>query len=295
VDRRALITAAGALLALLAPAAPAHAAGLSFAYAGPPQVSTAGSYTSTITAVASVEGQLMIVVRGVGTTTVTDADDACSVDTDGAHCAVNALPDRPYTFDVSGTYTGMMVALSVGGSDASGPLQYAGETTYLTLPTEVPFPPVPPLPPIPFPPGSFGGFPDHQRDRVLLHTNRARAAHDLPVLAMNGPLTASAQGYADKLAADGAFTHSDGSKLTQRLSAAGYRYGWAGENLGLGQATAGAVVHAWMQSPDHRANMLNHRYTDIGIGVARRHDGQLVWCIDLGQPRTAQAPGRSVS
>ena len=46
----------------------------------------------------------------------------------------------------------------------------------------------------------------------------------------------------------------------------GISYRTAGENIAKGQATPQAVVNAWMNSSGHRANILNHSYTRIGVG-----------------------------
>ncbi len=123
-----------------------------------------------------------------------------------------------------------------------------------------------------------------RRSRVISFTNNERAMSGLGGLTSNPQLTLSAERYAQHLALDRAFSHTDGSTLAQRIEAAGYRYRVAGENLGMGQPTARTIVAAWMASPEHRSNMLDSRFTQIGVGVATRADGQIVWCIDLGMP-----------
>ena len=67
----------------------------------------------------------------------------------------------------------------------------------------------------------------------------------------------------------------DGSELTDRLTGVGYLGNpgsWiVGENIAWGEsylATPGAIVKAWMNSPPHRANILNGDYSDIGLGIA---------------------------
>lgn len=44
------------------------------------------------------------------------------------------------------------------------------------------------------------------------------------------------------------------------------KYRTAGENIAMGQRTPSEVVTAWMNSPGHRANILNSSYTRIGVG-----------------------------
>jgi len=125
-----------------------------------------------------------------------------------------------------------------------------------------------------------------QREQVRELTNQQRQDNgDLAPLSMNSKLQAAAQAYAEHLAADGQFSHTDGSQLGDRITAAGYQWSAVGENLGLGQRSPAEIVAGWMNSPGHRANMLNADYVDAGVGIATRPDGQIIWCLDLGTPR----------
>ena len=78
-------------------------------------------------------------------------------------------------------------------------------------------------------------------------------------------------------------------------TAAGYDYQAAAENLAVGLAADDVLIGAWMASPGHRHNILNKRYTDIGIGIARGlYRGQeTVYVVQLfGTPRRVSArPG----
>ena len=49
----------------------------------------------------------------------------------------------------------------------------------------------------------------------------------------------------------------------------GYDYSIAGENLAMGFKTSEGIVEAWMDSPTHRANILNPEYEDIGVGIVK--------------------------
>lgn len=58
----------------------------------------------------------------------------------------------------------------------------------------------------------------------------------------------------------------------EMMKAFGIRYRTAGENIAMGYRTPAAVVQGWMNSPGHRANILNASYTKIGVGyVASRN------------------------
>jgi len=84
----------------------------------------------------------------------------------------------------------------------------------------------------------------------------------------------------DQTAADVAFEHSrdmvlrgyfshdtpEGVTPAERLSAAGIRFSVAGENIAFGYLNADAVLQAWLDSPDHRANIEYPGFTHHGVG-----------------------------
>lgn len=116
------------------------------------------------------------------------------------------------------------------------------------------------------------------RAQILSLVNIERANTGLAPLAESEYLDASAQQYAMAMAQNDFFSHTgpDGSSSTDRIRLTGYLAPpcdcdwtfWTGENLGKGQRTADDVMRDWMNSPGHRANIMNANYTDIGIGYA---------------------------
>lgn len=62
-------------------------------------------------------------------------------------------------------------------------------------------------------------------------------------------------------------TGPDGSTMAERVEAAGCLWSVPGENAARGQADADAVMDAWMNSPGHRANILDRAFEEIGVGV----------------------------
>jgi len=74
-------------------------------------------------------------------------------------------------------------------------------------------------------------------------------------------------------------TNPDGQDPGDRMAAAGYRGSGWGENIAAGYDSAQKVVAAWMNSDGHRKNILNCRFTSIGIGY------------DAGQVRPDWGPG----
>ncbi|MBA3398727.1 MAG: CAP domain-containing protein [Acidimicrobiia bacterium] len=77
---------------------------------------------------------------------------------------------------------------------------------------------------------------------------------------------------------------SDGSDPGTRIRRQGHRYSTWGENVAAGYRTANDVMRGWMNSPGQRANILNGRFTDIGIGLATSADGTRYWTMVLARP-----------
>ena len=102
---------------------------------------------------------------------------------------------------------------------------------------------------------------------VLALVNAERAAAGLAPLTINPALNNAALRHAQDMAANGFFSHtgSDCSTPFVRIAEAGYGYSMSGENLASGFATAGDAVNAWMQSPGHRANIMQGGFTETGI------------------------------
>ncbi|QJW37980.1 CAP domain-containing protein [Cellulosimicrobium protaetiae] len=102
-------------------------------------------------------------------------------------------------------------------------------------------------------------------------TNAERAAAGCGPLVVDERLTAAAQLHSEDMLAQGYFDHTslDGRSPWDRAKAQGYTNPGA-ENIAKGQATAEDVVRAWMDSPGHRANILNCDLREIGIGYADR-------------------------
>jgi uncharacterized protein YkwD len=101
-------------------------------------------------------------------------------------------------------------------------------------------------------------------------------------------LEKSALAYAQDMARYGYMDHTgrDGSSPQQRISAAGYSWVEAGENLASGVMNADAVVDGWLHSPGHCANLMEPAYTEMGVAFAvNPHDeAGVYWALELGRP-----------
>ncbi|SFL56092.1 CAP domain-containing protein [Streptomyces pini] len=122
--------------------------------------------------------------------------------------------------------------------------------------------------------------------QVLALVNRERAAAGCRPVTADAQLTRAAEDYSDTMAASGVLSHTgpDGSTMAGRVEAAGYAWSNLGENIAQGQPDAASVMKAWMNSPGHRANILNCAFEELGVGV-HFGDGGPWWTQNFGTGR----------
>ena len=115
------------------------------------------------------------------------------------------------------------------------------------------------------------------RQEVLRLVNAERAKNGIAPLTMsNIQLDSAAQKRATELLTAYSHTRPDGRSCFTALDDYGVNYWTCGENIAYGynaNATPQAVVNGWMNSPGHRANILNANFTEIGIGYAQSNAG----------------------
>lgn len=94
-------------------------------------------------------------------------------------------------------------------------------------------------------------------------------------------LQAAAETQAQFLSRTGNFSHRGpgGSTVLRRVQRAGYDACLAAENIARGQPDIRTVVSTWMESPGHRANILNAQVSQYGFARAGS-----VWVLVLGRP-----------
>jgi uncharacterized protein YkwD len=120
------------------------------------------------------------------------------------------------------------------------------------------------------------------QSKVILETNLQRQQNgNLPALTENIKLNESALAKARDMFLNQYFEHVSPSGVSpgQLVQIHGYDYITTGENLILGNfSSEKEVVQAWMDSPGHRANILNNRYTEIGVAIIKGiYKGENVW------------------
>lgn len=117
---------------------------------------------------------------------------------------------------------------------------------------------------------------DRSEHALLCLINRERAHDGVRTLRANRCLARAAAGHASDMVRFRYFAHRsrDGGGFAARIMATGYatpRQRWVvGENLAWGAAPAGDpewVLHAWLRSPGHRANLLRGDFRDVGVAA----------------------------
>ena len=110
---------------------------------------------------------------------------------------------------------------------------------------------------------------------VLTDINAFRTEHNLAPLRLSAPLTASARMHSQEMAAKGYFAHEspDGAAFWKRIKAvypqSTFRFWSVGENLlwSSPDVTAAAALKLWLDSPEHRANLLAPAWREIGVSA----------------------------
>ncbi|GEM_PF-3259446 len=105
-------------------------------------------------------------------------------------------------------------------------------------------------------------------DEVFRLTNTERQKVGLMPLTLSLELIQAAQAHAVDMASNDYFSHTGLNGSTPGTRTAAFQYGssFVGENIAAGYSTPTDVVQGWMDSPGHRANILNMDYTEIGLG-----------------------------
>lgn len=104
---------------------------------------------------------------------------------------------------------------------------------------------------------------------LLAATNGERRASNLPQLALDDKLTEAAMLKAQDMFKQQYWAHTSpaGTAPWYWFGQVGYNYTYAGENLAKNFTSSEAVSAAWMASPEHRSNILDPHYTQVGFAV----------------------------
>jgi len=116
---------------------------------------------------------------------------------------------------------------------------------------------------------------------VIQWTNTQREKYGLPPLKESLELDASAEIKAQDMFLNQYFAHNSpsGEGVGNLAGEVGYEFIAIGENLAMGNFKDDeTLVQSWMDSPGHRANILNEKYTEIGVAVMKdEYEGRITW------------------
>ncbi len=135
------------------------------------------------------------------------------------------------------------------------------------------------------------------RSGLLSGTNTQRANNGASALGINSQLNSAAQAKANDMVARDYWSHKtpDGQDPWIFIDAQGYSYQKAGENLAYGFANSQDTIIGWMNSPSHKANLLDTVFTEVGFGFANSSNfvgtgEETVVVAMYAKPTSAPAP-----
>lgn len=115
--------------------------------------------------------------------------------------------------------------------------------------------------------------PEQIKTEIIKLINNERVKMGLQILKESPLLNKSAQLKANDMVKNKYYTHisPNGTTPWYFFHMAGYNYKYAAENLSEGYYSTQATVNAWMNSPEHRENILSPRYTETGVGMTEEY------------------------
>ena len=126
--------------------------------------------------------------------------------------------------------------------------------------------------------------PDHEEDQnssfesqVIRLVNEEREKLGLSALVLDEKVANAALVRAKETELSFSHTRPNGSSFSTALTEQGVSFRGAGENIAWGQRSPEEVMNAWMNSPGHRANILNENFTTIGVGYYVNSNGTGYW------------------
>ncbi len=115
--------------------------------------------------------------------------------------------------------------------------------------------------------------------QVLELTNEERERQGLKPLKWDDSLAELAKQHCEDMIERGFAAHNnpDGKSPFDRMKDAGISYKYAGENIAAGAASPALAVRSWMESDEHRRNILAPNFEYVGISVIRGGDYGIYW------------------
>jgi uncharacterized protein YkwD len=125
---------------------------------------------------------------------------------------------------------------------------------------------------------------DFASTSAVPYMDAARRSNGLPTAAPDAQLDQAALEQARYMASAGEMTHTTrrGRDFASRKKENEIK-GTAAENVAYGATDIGRVMQMWMESPPHRRNMLDPRFSRFGVASATDAKGKRYWAMVLGE------------
>lgn len=114
-------------------------------------------------------------------------------------------------------------------------------------------------------------------EQVVALVNAERAKAGLNALTLDTEIASAALVRAKEIETSFSHTRPDGRNFSSVLTDAGITFNGSGENIAWGQRSPEEVMNGWMNSEGHRANILNPKFTKIGVGHYQNVSGRNYW------------------
>lgn len=122
------------------------------------------------------------------------------------------------------------------------------------------------------------------KDQVFLLVNKERTNKHLSALKKDATLDKMADIRAKESSTLFSHTRPNGESPESIFRQFKIAYQNAGENLAYGYKTPSELVSAWMKSPEHRSNILNKNFTNVGIGFYQNSKGKIYCSLLFDKP-----------
>ncbi|BCJ40212.1 hypothetical protein GCM10010168_30700 [Actinoplanes ianthinogenes] len=125
------------------------------------------------------------------------------------------------------------------------------------------------------------------QQQILALVNRYRERSGCRPVTLDRRLIDAANRHAADMARRDYFEHAspNGDRAGDRVSEAGYDWRWYGENIARGQDSPWDAMDGWMNSPEHRENILDCKLDQMGVGLALDRDHTPYWVQDFATPK----------
>ncbi|WP_436530420.1 CAP domain-containing protein [Actinoplanes sp. HUAS TT8] len=125
------------------------------------------------------------------------------------------------------------------------------------------------------------------QQQILALVNRFRAKSGCSPVTLDRRLIDAANGHAADMARRDYFRHEspNGEKAGERVSDTGYQWRLYGENIARGQGSPWEAMDGWMNSPEHRSNILDCKLNQMGVGLAIDGERTPYWVQDFATPK----------